>query len=491
MRKLDFISKSPNFYIFKESANKTNLGGVLFLVYIIIIVLLASVYFYDYFKNEKYTFSYSLVQETHNRSRMIDKGQIQSKLNTELNFMVFLGKDYVDKYPDISNNTNFIIVDITKLDTDKKEGEYNILNSTENSNDDERIIKQHIPFKDNVKNLTLGVFYRCKGDNCTIRPEDKIKIKSYYLYFAYQGFSIEHQNPNKPIQPLGKDNYWLETVQFLENTNIVYLNWEMIEYQEERGIFKKTFDDTVGINNTYYGGYYKSKDTFTDDGHLKVFPQTYWKVKDLNGNNFIMLLYLESIVQLKEYERYSRKAASVLGILANIASLSSTALNLMGLAYGFLYRANYDNYKIIENILTKKMKININKKSPEKEESEKVKIELKGDLIEKELIENDINEPDDDIVEEHDEKIKSSYLNLSIPNFFYFLFHFFYSKCCGRSSNHILINSCNDIVAKYITIENILYNQMKLECLWQDYKWNNPQYKIKHREDLILDLKEK
>ena len=490
MRKLDFISKSPNFYIFKGSANKTNLGGVLSLVYIIIIVLLAIVYFYDYFKNEKYAFNYTLVQEKYNSTRMNDE-QIQSKLNTELNFMVFLGKDYVDKYPDISNNTNFIIVDITKLDTDKKEGEYNILNSTENSNDDERIIKQHIPFKDNVEDLTLGVFYRCKGDDCTIRPEDKIKIKSYYLYFAYQGFSLEHQNPNKPIQPLGKGNYWLENIQFLENTNIVYLNWEMIEYQEERGIFKKTFDDTVGINNTYYGGYYKSKDTFTDDGHLKVFPQTFWKVKDLNGNNFIMLLYLESIVQLKEYERYSRKAASVLGILANIASLSSTALNLMGLAYGFLYRANYDNYKIIENILTKKMKININKKSPEKEESEKVKIELKGDLIEKELIENDINEPDDDIVEEHDEKIKSSYLNLSIPNFFYFLFHFFYSKCCGRSSNHILINSCNDIVAKYITIENILYNQMKLECLWQDYKWNNPQYKIKHREDLILDLKEK
>jgi len=40
MRKLDFISKSPNFYIFKGSANKTNLGGVLSLVYIIIIVFI-------------------------------------------------------------------------------------------------------------------------------------------------------------------------------------------------------------------------------------------------------------------------------------------------------------------------------------------------------------------------------------------------------------------------------------------------------------------
>ena len=33
----------------------------------------------------------------------------------------------------------------------------------------------------------------------------------------------------------------------------------------------------------------------------------------------------------------------------------------MGLVYGILYAENYNNYKIIENILTKKMKVNINK----------------------------------------------------------------------------------------------------------------------------------
>ena len=87
--------------------------------------------------------------------------------------------------------------------------------------------------------------------------------------------------------------------------------------------------------------------------------------------------------------------------------------------------------------------------------------------------------------------MKNSSINLSIPRFFNFLLHKFYSKCCGYSSRHILINSCNDIVAKYITIENILYNQMRLECLWKDYKWNNLQFQKKHKDDLILDLKEK
>ena len=40
-------------------------------------------------------------------------------------------------------------------------------------------------------------------------------------------------------------------------------------------------------------------------------------------------------------------------------------------------------------------------------------------------------------------------------------------------------------------MENLLYNQMKLEYLWKDYKWNNPQNEINQKEDLKLDLKEK
>ena len=161
----------------------------------------------------------------------------------------------------------------------------------------------------------------------------------------------------------------------------------------------------------------------------------------------------------------------------------------MGLVYGILYAENYNNFKIIENILTKKLKININKNDKNEEDIEKVKFELKGDLIEKDLIENEKNDKNEidrsENVEEEDENMKSSSINLTIPRFIDFLFHKFYFKCCGYSSRHILINSCNDIVSKYTTIENILYNQMRLECLWKDYKWNNPQFQKKHKDDLI------
>ena len=48
--------------------------------------------------------------------------------------------------------------------------------------------------------------YRCDGTDCTIREEDKIEVSSYNLLMAYQGYSIEHQNPEKPIQPLQGDD---------------------------------------------------------------------------------------------------------------------------------------------------------------------------------------------------------------------------------------------------------------------------------------------
>ena len=37
MHPLDIISGSPNLYIFGKESNKTNFGGVLFLIYLIVI----------------------------------------------------------------------------------------------------------------------------------------------------------------------------------------------------------------------------------------------------------------------------------------------------------------------------------------------------------------------------------------------------------------------------------------------------------------------
>ena len=215
MRRLDFISKAPNFSIFKEGANKTNLGGFLFFIYIIIILLLALVYFFDYIKNDKYLISYTLVRKDYGDKWYENDPDKGNMLFTNLKYFICLGKDSPRMEKNISNNNNFIIVDMNKLPPGNN---YTYLNSTNASNNDDKIIKQGKTFTSNVDELQLGVLYRCNRNDCNIRDEDKIQISSYYLFLAYNGYTIEHQDPKKPLQPLEENYYFVENIQFLNNT---------------------------------------------------------------------------------------------------------------------------------------------------------------------------------------------------------------------------------------------------------------------------------
>ncbi len=54
MKKLDFLfSQSPKTFIFKAGANKTNFGGFFFIIYIIISLVIFSIYLYNYITNNK------------------------------------------------------------------------------------------------------------------------------------------------------------------------------------------------------------------------------------------------------------------------------------------------------------------------------------------------------------------------------------------------------------------------------------------------------
>ena len=54
----------------------------------------------------------------------------------------------------------------------------------------------------------------------------------------------------------------LKQIEFNENTNIAFLNWELIEYEEDKGIFFNTFDRIRGKENIFYGGDFKSMEVF-------------------------------------------------------------------------------------------------------------------------------------------------------------------------------------------------------------------------------------
>ena len=47
----------------------------------------------------------------------------------------------------------------------------------------------------------------------------------------------------------------------------------------------------------------------------------------------------------------------------------------------------------------------------------------------------------------------------------------------------------HDLLSKYFSIENILYNQIMIENIIKDYKWNNLRFKNIQNNELISKLK--
>ena len=52
-----------------------------------------------------------------------------------------------------------------------------------------------------------------------------------------------------------------------------------------------------------------------------------------------------------------------------------------------------------------------------------------------------------------------------------------------------MINLCNEIMNRYASLDNIVYNQILLENLYKDYKWNNIELSDLKNHYLIEKLK--
>ena len=77
-----------------------------------------------------------------------------------------------------------------------------------------------------------------------------------------------------------------------------------------------------------------------------------------------------------------------------------------------------------------------------------------------------------------------------LPNFRFIDFIFnncYFNKICKNNKQEI-INNCNKLINKYYSIETILYNQIKMEQLLQDYKWNNQELANIKNNEIIIDI---
>ena len=107
MKKLDFLSDSPKAFIFQKSSNKTTFGGFLAIIYILVILIIAFTYIYNYAVNDKYIISYINYEKP-----MLAEEVIESKLDKDPNYNPTLNFSF-DLFDSYNNplSDNFLLLD--------------------------------------------------------------------------------------------------------------------------------------------------------------------------------------------------------------------------------------------------------------------------------------------------------------------------------------------------------------------------------------------
>ena len=176
---------------------------------------------------------------------------------------------------------------------------------------------------------------------------------------------------------------------------------------------------------------------------------------------------------------YKRRKVELLDALAKIGALFSTVKYFFSLILYF-YTTNFDNYEVIEKLLHKTKKpikrIELSKEFKTSLSNEKKETNLKiiedinkvEPLIYKNSQENenenkiniDYSGNDKDI--EDNKIIETSSYSLKKLYFYHFYFNNIYCKCCKTIKNQEMINITNEILYKYLSIDHLLFNQIKL-----------------------------
>ena len=332
---------------------------------------------------------------------------------------------------------------------------------------------------------------------------DYISGKDKKSYFAY----IEKDTTKVEV------GYHKFLVNLDKNGKIVYDDEEEEYYDDEE---EEYYDDE---DEEYYDSedeeYYDSEDEEYYDGE----GEDYYYGKEKENKSFILKneeystyahLAIIDTFPIHKYQKYRRSEISFLDVLSNIGALFSTFNTVLTVVFRF-YSKNYDHYEIVDKILktelrkdTRKKKINLNNIHNEKKlmEMSDVNPEPENDKLDSPLItENNEKIPEVKISDEfegkqgeeedfYENKNESDEENI-LPklSFIEFFLNNLYFKKCKRRNQQEILELCNKIILKYISIDSVLYNLMKLENLFKDYRWNNPRLKNLNNNELILALK--
>lgn len=487
MNCLDFFGTSPTLSIFQTEANKTNFGGVLFIIYIIIMLFISLAYIIDYASNEKY--------------------EIESST-------VMYSKASKDKFPDPEIDIKIRLYSYKNLDmTDKLFvcDENDILYKGKfyagHKNYYGEIIYETIyDLKKSVSNLDLRIISLCQN-NCL-----EINFSDIYFNITFSTKSYILDNYDSIPLQIAEEDFDDNLIYIDLKNNQTFsakMEWTSIVYKEKQGI-SRIFNDILNINNTYTWGFIdlSYEDVFYYDEYFKYFFK-----RDEEGNLIRQIICGRFLFKRNKYFDYKRKKIEFTDIIAKIGSLFSTFNFIFSFIYKY-YSINFNNYKIIEKVLDyntnniNKRQISINNdiknikdkeielKNISKENSglindsleknNEIKLNKEENITEELLKDNEQNIESND----KDEEIKFAENKIKLPklSFFDFYLENIYCKICKKNQKEEILKACNKIILKYTSIDFMLINFIKVENLFKDYKWNNPKLIELNNSELLKNL---
>ena len=472
MKKFDILSQPPRTYIFERYSNKTIFGGVLSIIYLLIMIFISIYYIYNYIIGDKYEYYYSYRELPEEQKKKVFAG-------FDPNPPIHIKLDAINELDwNISSNLKFIYY--TK-DSEKKIIYRN--DWTEITIPDYAIIDLYYSIDDinDIKEIEFG--------------------ENFEVNLTYKTFYLDHQNPVCPFKKIVIYKY----LRFnFEKNFILYMNWEFTKYKEKNDIFK------------IFSNYLRRPIQFLD-GRLTINDLKEEKNDGEYNNEYIIdgviHKYLGSIVIFNSRDtihEYLRQKREWLSVLATISALANSFYSIFVRFFYFIYSKKYDQYKIFKNILLLDAKI---KKSDSIFLSEASNLKLNNFSLEKKVEKalevreiQVINSNKSDSCsstnnndkgsecpttekEEKDEEVDNNNLHLPKMPFVNFIFNNLFIDKCSNSNKQKLINLSSKIIYKYYSIENILYNQIKFENLLNDYKWNNPKLKNVQNNKTLLEIR--
>lgn len=472
MNAIDFLSSSPQIFILERQSNRSNFGGFFSLIYTIIFLIISLYYLISYYNEDNYSIQYIYQEKTltdEDTLKMVESERFNPYFNFCVSFNIKAEKEIKDRFGIRRYN--------------------NILFSQVNTSTCQNI---------KITDLNWMIVYDCLDKNdteCEINPY-LLHSETISLNMYFNGFVLDHQNKTSPLYRLNGDqvSHWFRPSFDIYNPSRQVHTWNNIRYKEQKGffsIFKKEED------NDYIGLKMKSYD-YSEMSGLKGDKQIFfwaYDVKSRTSHNYKVIGRLKFDVDFYHYDEYKRIPKNFWDTVANICSLSMTILKTLFFTFVNYFSNDFDNYKIMQKILNNS-NFKQEKKIMKKEEiNEDIRdLNREENLIEKSndnqnlLIINDENENEDDkiIIDNGFNFGNENFLNL---NFFDFLFNTFYDGKCCKIEKKKFIEKCKEIISKYYSMEYIISNQIILENLLKDYRWNDPRLNNINNNELISQLK--